>query len=46
VYYGGWDHRYQRGDYYRDDHRHDRGWGRDDHRGGHDDRGEHRGWRD
>ncbi|MCC8393240.1 hypothetical protein LJ656_11615 [Paraburkholderia sp. MMS20-SJTR3] len=49
VYYGGWHQRYGRGDYYRDYHRYDRydrGWGRDDGRWGHGDRGEHRGWRD
>ncbi|RZF28066.1 hypothetical protein EVC45_20165 [Paraburkholderia sp. UYCP14C] len=47
VYYGGgWDHRYERGDYYRGYHRDDRGWGHDNRRWGHDDRGEHRGWRD
>ena len=44
VYYGnGWDHRYDRGGYYRDDHRDNRGWDHNDRRGGHDDRGDHRG---
>lgn len=47
VYYGdgGWDHRYDRGGYYRDDHRDNRGWDRDhnDRHWGHDDRGDRRG---
>jgi hypothetical protein len=52
VYYGngGWGHRYDRGDYYRGDHRYDRGWNHNDRRWGHDDRGSHGdrrgGWRD
>jgi hypothetical protein len=43
VYYGGWNHRYDRGDYYRGDHRDDRGWNHNDRHWGHDDRGDHRG---
>ena len=47
VYYGGWDHRYDHRDYdrdaYRSDHRYDRGWNHDDHRGGRDDHGDRRG---
>ena len=45
VYYGngGWDHRYDHGGYYRGDHRYDRGWDHNDHRGGHDDHGDRRG---
>jgi hypothetical protein len=47
VYYGGWNHRYDRGAYYRGDHRYDRGWGHDNRRWGHDNRGDHRGgWHD
>ncbi|MEC5407466.1 PXPV repeat protein [Paraburkholderia sp. MPAMCS5] len=52
VYYdnGGWGHRYDRGDYYRGDHRYERGWDRNDRHWGHDDRGDHGdrrgGWRD
>jgi hypothetical protein len=44
VYYGngGWDHRYDRGDYYRGgDHRYDRGWDRNDRHWGHNDQGDH-----
>ncbi|SIT42415.1 conserved exported hypothetical protein [Paraburkholderia ribeironis] len=51
VYYGGWNHRYDRGDYYRGDYRYDHGYNRGYDRGpdrndrhlGHDDRGDHRG---
>lgn len=45
VYYrnGGWDHRYDRGDYYRRDHRDQRGWDHNDRRWGHDDRSGYRG---
>ncbi|CAH2920341.1 MAG: FIG00457263: hypothetical protein [uncultured Paraburkholderia sp.] len=45
VYYGngGWGHRYDRGDYYRGDHRYERGWDRNDRHWGYEDRG---GWRD
>jgi hypothetical protein len=40
VYYGngGWDHRYDHGRYYRDDHR---GWYHNDRGWGHDNRGDH-----
>jgi hypothetical protein len=43
VYYGngGWDHRYDRGDYYRGDHRYDRNWHHNDRGWGHDNRGDH-----
>ncbi|WP_454826615.1 PXPV repeat protein [Paraburkholderia xenovorans] len=45
VYYGngGWGRGYDHGDYYRGDHRHDRGWNHNDRGWGHDDRGERRG---
>ncbi|WP_434107787.1 PXPV repeat protein [Paraburkholderia caffeinilytica] len=45
VYYGngGWDHRYDRGDYYRGDHGYNRDWNRNDRHWGHDDRGDRRG---
>ncbi|MFM0734379.1 PXPV repeat protein [Paraburkholderia sediminicola] len=45
VYYGngGWDHRYDRGDYYRGDHGYNRGWDHNDRHWGHDDRGDRRG---
>ncbi|ASL44143.1 hypothetical protein bAD24_I11675 [Burkholderia sp. AD24] len=45
VYYGngGWDHRYDRRDYDRQDHRYERGWDHNDRRWGHDDRGAYRG---
>jgi PXPV repeat (3 copies) len=43
VYYGGWEHRYDRGDYYRGDHRYDRGGYRNDGHRGHDDHGDRRG---
>ncbi|RKT25458.1 PXPV repeat-containing protein [Paraburkholderia sp. RAU2J] len=47
VYYGGWNHRYERSDYYRGDHRYDRGWGHDNRHWGHDNRGDRRsGWHD
>ncbi|QQC63023.1 PXPV repeat protein [Paraburkholderia ginsengisoli] len=47
VYYGGWNHRYDRGDYYRGDHRYDRGWGHDNRHWDHDNRGDRRGgWHD
>ncbi|MFM0073247.1 PXPV repeat protein [Paraburkholderia sediminicola] len=45
VYYGngGWDHRYDRGGYYRDDRRDNRGWNHNDRHWGHDDHGDRRG---
>jgi hypothetical protein len=43
VYYGVWDHRYDRGDYYRGDHLYDRGGYHNDRRWGHDDHGDRRG---
>lgn len=43
VYYGnsGWGHRYDRGDYYRGDHRDDRGWNHNNRGWGHGDRDDH-----